>query len=445
MVGNYIKNLTELTMNRFKNKKDLLSYVVYGSLLMLLGFSVTILFVEPAPPNKMVIAAGSEGGAYLRFAREYKKQLAKDGIELEIIETLGSVENLDLLAAGKADAALLQSGIAEASECPGISCLGSLYFEPLWVFVRQGFALNNIDQLKECKIVIGPQGSGTRKVVLQLLRDNGLTSEDLTVVELRELSPVEALVQEKIDIFFKVSALDSPLIMSLVNDRGVALVPFLRAEANIRRHRFLAKVVLPQGVISLKNNVPATDMVLIAPVATLVVSDGLHPALAGLLSQVIDRVHRQGSLLDSRPHQFPSQENLDFPLNDEAERYYRHGVPFLQRYLPFWMAIQLDRLKIMLLPLLALLIPLFKLLPLTYRWRMRSRIYRWYDLIQTIDYDVRQESSSASSCIARLNEIEEEVRQICVPLSFASELYSLRQHIDLLRRQIAVLENPQKQ
>ena len=425
-------------MKKPQTAKELVRFYSYGILLVLMGFAVTYQFIEPAPPSKLVLATGAPGGAYLEFAKEYRTLLHDDGVSLEIIETSGSMENLALLATGKADAALLQGGIADSLEYPDLLGLGSLYFEPLWVFTRQGFKLESLAQLSGKKVVLGSEGSGTRKVVLQLLQDNEIDVATLVEVGLTGMSAVDALRQGKVDIIFMVAAVSSAKVQTLLNSDHLAPVNFVRAEAYTRRHSFLSKVTLSQGVVNLKKNIPPQDVTLVAPAATLVVRESLHPALAGLLTQVIDKVHGKGSLLNSRRHQFPSADYIDFPLSDEAEQFYRRGVPFLQRYLPFWMAIQLDRLKILMLPLLALLLPLFKILPLTYRWRMRSRIYRWYDILQTLDYEVRREPtrSALEAFFVRLDEIEEEVRQISVPLPYAAELYGLRHHLDLLRRQV---------
>ncbi len=429
-------------MKKPQTARELVRFYSFGIFIFLLGFAITYQFIEPAPPSKLVLASGASGGAYLEFAKEYQKLLAEDGVLLEILETSGSMDNLSLLADGKVDAALLQSGIAESREYPDLLGLGSLYFEPLWVFLRPGLTLEMLPQLSGKKVVLGSEGSGTRKVVLQLLKDNGIDVGNLVDVELTGMPAVDALRQGSVDVMFLVAAVSSPMVQTLLNSDHLSPVNFGRADAYARRHNFLSKVTLPQGVVSLKKNIPSQDVVLVAPAATLVVRDSFHPALAGLLTQVIDQVHGKGSLLNSHRHQFPSTEYLDFPLSDDADRFYRRGVPFMQRYLPFWMAIQFDRLKLLLLPLLALLIPLFKILPLTYRWRMRSRIYRWYDTLQILDYEVRQDCtrSVVEGFFARLNEIEEEVRQITVPLAYASELYSLRLHIDLLRRQVGEIK-----
>jgi len=429
-------------MKKNRSGKELLRLYSYGLFVVLLGFAITYQFIEPAPPSELVIAAGSKGGAYLKCAHKYQQLLAQDGISLKVLETAGSKENLALLAAGKVDIALMQSGVAEAEDYPELLGIGSLYYEPLWVFTRPGFTLTKLSQLSNHRVILGPEGSGTRQVVLQLLSDNGIDPTDLQKIELTGNAKVEALRQGKVDVLFTITAISSTAVNTLLRSKSVSLVSFARADAYTRRHSFLSKITLAQGVISLKENIPAQDVTLVAPTATLVTTENLHPALAGLMAQVINKVHSRGALLNLKRHQFPSGEYLDFPLSDDARRFYRRGVPLLQRYLPFWAAIQLDRLKLLLLPLLALLLPLFKILPLTYRWRMRSRVYRWYDTLQILDFEVRQELSkeAVGIFIDRLDKIEEDVRQINVPLAYASELYSLRVHIDLLRRQISEIK-----
>ncbi len=434
--------IMENSIRRTRSGRELLRLFGYGLFVILLGFAITYQFIEPAPPTKLTIAAGSKGGAYLKYAHEYQKRLTQDGITLKILETAGSQENLSLLAAGKADIALVQSGVAKATDYPDVVGIGSLYYEPLWVFTRPNFTLTRLSQLHNHKVVFGPEGSGTRQVVLQLFQDNGIDPGLLQEVPMSDEQASNALQKNQLDVLFTITAIAAPGIQQLLRNKSISLVNFSRADAYTRRHNFLSKITLSQGVIDLEKNIPPRDITLISPVATLVATKNLHPALAGLLTQVIDQVHNHWSILNQRQHQFPSAEHLDFPVSNDARRFYRRGVPLLQRYLPFWAAIQLDRLKLLLLPFLALLLPLFKILPMTYRWRMRARVYRWYDTLQMLDFEVRQSLSKegVKDFIDRLNKIEDDVRRINIPLAYASELYSLRVHIDLLRRQISEIK-----
>ncbi len=227
-------------------------------------------------------------------------------------------------------------------------------------------------------------------------------------------------------------------MQNLLLDSRVSLMSLRRAEAYTRLHNYLSHVLLPEGSLDMANNLPDRDVHLIAPAATLVAGQNMHPALIDLVMQITETIHKDNALLTPTQN-FPSPDYLDFALSDEAERYYKHGPPFLQRYMPFWAASLVDRLKFMVLPLVALILPLMKILPPTYRWRIRSKIYRWYDQLHELDLYVRDNSSQeiVQQSLNTLDEMEDEVRQVEVPLSYAEELYHLRLHIDLLRNQLS--------
>jgi hypothetical protein len=173
------------------------------------------------------------------------------------------------------------------------------------------------------------------------------------------------------------------------------------------------------------------------PTTQMVARSDLHPALIDLFIQTAEKVHKLGGGFERRG-EFPSPKYLDFELSEEAKRFYQSGPSFLQRYLPFWVANFLNRIKIMLLPLVALLFPLFKLMPTVYRWRMRSRIYRWYSELEAVDPEMHKEDLSANlyEYLLSLDNLEVKVSNISVPPAYYEELYSLRLHIDMLRNKL---------
>jgi hypothetical protein len=215
-------------------------------------------------------------------------------------------------------------------------------------------------------------------------------------------------------------------------------MPIRLADALVLRHRFLSLIPVPRGVIDPARVQPPNDMALLAPTAGLVVRDDFHPALVELLLRAAERVHRPGGLFEA-PGEFPAGKHLDFPLNDEARRYLKSGPGFLQRYLPFWIANFIDRTKVMIVPLLTLLIPVFRILPPAYKWRMRSKIIRWYkDLVrleQRLSANAPGEDSSPLT--AELDRIAAEVRKMEIPPGYLDSVYSLRLHIDVVRDRIA--------
>ncbi len=408
-----------------------------GVVLALIALMFAYQFVEPAPPKSLTIATASAEGAYYSFANEYKDYFAKEKIHLEVLETSGSVENLDLLEKGKVDVAFLQGGIGAAIDYPDFVGLASLYEEPLVIFVRKGLQVKTFADFAGKKIAAGKKGSGTRKIVEQLLDDNELSDkDDLEIVPLGGKDGAKELLAGNIDALLMVIRADAQIVQQLFLDEKVDLVSLDRAEAYTRLHGYLSHIVLVEGVLDMAKNIPNQDYHLIAPSATLVARSDIHPALVDLMMQVADKVHDENSVLTAN-RDYPSPLNLDFPISAESDRYFKHGPPFLQRYLPFWAASLIDRLKFMILPLLALLIPLMKVLPPTYRWRIRSRIYRWYDELHELDIELKNDENveTLTEALKVVNTMEQEVREVEVPLSYAEELYNLRLHMDLLRKQ----------
>ena len=406
-------------------------------ILALAGCFVAWQFVNPAPPDTITIATGQQGGAYLLFAERYQTLLAKEQITLNILETAGSVENLKLLETDgdSVDIAFVQGGIASTAGNPDLLSLASLYYEPLWVFYRGTETLTRLTELQARRIAAGEPGSGTHALAITLLEDNRLNSEDILPVGGQQAA--EALISGKVDAAFFVASVHSPLVQKLLRTQDIQLMSLARADAYTRLHHSLSLITLPEGTIDLQENIPPRDTQLLAATANLVVSDDFHPALVGLLLQAAEEVHGGGSLFDP-PGYFPNDKILEFPLKDGARQYFKHGPPFLQRYLPFWTANLLDRMKIMLIPLLTLLIPLFKIMPPTYRWQARKKVYRWYRELKTLDVEHPEQlpADTLNSSIRMLDQIEEEARKVTVPLSYSDELYNLRLHIDLVRSKL---------
>ncbi len=405
-------------------------------LIALAGCLIAWQFVNPAPPDTITIATGQQGGAYVLFAERYREILAREDITLNILETAGSVENLDLLEQEprSVDIAFVQGGTAASPPATDLVSLASLYYEPLWVFYRGTEELTRIRQLKDRRVAVGEPGSGTQAVARTLLQDNGLDDGQVTQLPVGGEAAVNALLKGTADAVFLVASVESPLVQQLLHTPGIRLMSFARATAYSRLHHFLSPITLPEGVIDLQSNIPPRDTTLLAATANLVAQEDFHPALVGLLLQAAREIHGGGSLF-AAPYTFPNQQNLEFPLDSHARRYFRFGPPFLQRFLPFWTANLVDRLKIMLIPLLTLLVPLFKVMPPTYRWQVRKKIYRWYSELKALDFEHPEAlpPETISATVRQLDEIEEEVRKVRVPLSYSDELYNLRLHIDMVR------------
>lgn len=422
--------------------RDLLSVGLPILLLIVLAFWGAAQFIKPAPPSKLTISTGAESGAYYRFATIYKDVLARYGIETELKPSAGSIENLARLRDPSiaVDAAFIQGGTAHFTEGDELESLGDFYYEPLWVFYRAGLAVGALDQvsaLKGRRIAIGGPGSGTQHLSREILAANDISSENTHWVAEGGLGLVEKLSRGQLDAVFVVGPPQSALVWSLLYADNVRLMNFAQAAAYTRRFPHLGQLVLPRGAIDLVRDIPNQDVNLVAPITTLMVRTSTHPALIDLLMQGAAEVHGAPGVFQ-RQGEFPRAGHSEFPLSKEAERYYKSGKPFLQRYLPFWAATLVDRLVVMLLPLIAVLVPLFRFAPSLYGWRIRSRIYKRYGELKFLESELEEapQRHSRDEWLARLDKIEAAVNHMPTPLAFADMLYTLRSHINLVRSKL---------
>ena len=419
--------------------KDLLAILGPVAIAVIAAFIVAFQWVKPAPPSRVVIATGRSDGAYYRYAQLYRERLAKAGITLEVRETSGSVENIRLLEDPKSgvDIAFVQGGTASgASTTDRLVSLGSLYFEPMWVFSRTTPGPTDLRELKGRRLAVGPEGSGTRAVAVQLLAANGISDANTRLLPITGTPAVEALRNNLVDTVFLIAGPSSPAVKEMLHLKGIELLGFPRADAYAKYFAFLNKLVLPAGALSLQENLPAKESLLLAPAATLVVSNDFHPALVDLVLVTAAAIHGHRGLFEAE-HQFPSPDYLEFPLMHEAERYHKSGPPFLARYLPFWAATLVDRIKVLVLPLLVL-VPLARLAPLVYKWRNRSKIIKRYRDVLDVDRALAHHPNpeQCAALLARMDRIEEDVRNLKLPLGYADAHYHLQMHADLVRRRV---------
>jgi TRAP transporter TAXI family solute receptor len=412
---------------------------VWGVLILIIaaGFLITYQYVGAPPPKVIRIATGAKNGAYYAFAQEYARLLANDGIALEVVPTAGTVENLDLLKKGEVALALVQGGSASDEDKRQLQSLGNLFFEPVWVFTRAQKRIKRFSHLKGQRVAVGIAGSGTHLLATQLLSAAGINESNTTLVRADSAQTAAALSKGSIDAAFFVASPAAPLVRDLLDHPENELLNFERAPAYGRLFPFLTAVTLYEGVINLERNLPSRDTSLVATSANLAARKDLNASLVPALLGAVTRVHQPGGVLE-RKRQFPSVDFVDLPVNEDAARYITNGPSFLFRWLPYGWAVFLDRVKILLVPFLALMIPLFRIAPPLYNWRIRSKIYRWYAAVREIDLKVQKhaESGDAEPLLRQLKELEREVSSVSVPLSYAGELYHVRLHIGFLQQEV---------
>ena len=325
------------------------------------------------PPRTIVMATGPAGGANYELGARYREVLARSGVELKLVPTAGSLQNLRLLRDPKSgvSVALVQGGAA-SGEMSGVESLGTVGYEPLWLFHR-GEIGGTVRGLAGRRVSIGPEGSGARAFALDVLKR---TKTEGAIGELLDYSPqvaAEKLIAGDIDAAFIVTGWDSPAVQSLINAKGVELASFPRADAMVALYPFLTKLTLPRGIFDIADDRPAADVVLLGSKSILAVRANLHSALQYLLLTAATEIHSQSGVFQNAMH-FPIAESVDLPLSAEAERFQKSGRPFLQEQLPFWLAVLVGRALVVLVPLAAVAYPIFRFLPMMYGWMMRSRI-----------------------------------------------------------------------
>jgi uncharacterized protein len=389
-------------------------------------------FIEPPAPRTIKIATGKTTGSYYKYALEYQKILKKENFDLQIIPTVGSVEALSLLERHKVDVAFVQGGTASPKDIKNLNSLCSIYYEPLWIFYK-GASLQYLYQLKGKRIYIGDVGSGTRALALVLLGENNINSKNTNFVDIGNTNPKMALKDGKVDAIFSVISPNSSMVQEMLADKEIKLFSFKRAKAYSKKLSYLSALTLGEGVINLEKNIPSKDKVLLGTTATLVATKTLHPVLVKLLLKAAKKVHSPASIF-SVQNEFPTYKYTQIPMSDNAKRYLVKGDGFLEKFLPFWLANSIERLTIMIIPLLTLLFPLFKgALPL-YRWKIRSAIYKWYKILHEVDSRLLNANKEELLAIKKdltkmLDAIQKDTK---IPLSYMGEYYDLKVHANLI-------------
>ncbi len=417
-----------------------------AALIVLAGIGAWVL--QSSIPRKIVMASGSKDGLYHIYAQRYREILARDGVAVEERLTAGAGENAALVADPRSgvDVAFMQAGVITPEDRGKVVMLASLYYEPLWVFHRKGEAIAHLDELRGRKVAIGAPGQGVRSFALPLLEANDVTAANTTFVPLSGAEGLRALRDGTVDAAMLVGGVIAPVIHEALLDPKLELMNNARAEAYQRRFPHVTRLVLPAGAVDFARHVPPEDVNLVATEAMLVSRDDLNPALVNLLYEAARELHSSQGYFE-KPREYPNTDPVDLPVSLDADRHQRFGPSLLHRYLPFFAAAYVEKLVILLVPLLVLIVPLVNLLPQLLRWRVRSRIYRWYGELALLEREVamHKENPPVERWLADIDRIELAAARIKTPASYASEAYTLREHIGLVRRSVlAVAEGAAK-
>ncbi len=415
------------------SRRELFAVFAPVVLILALGLWLAFRLVQPAPGNTIVMLSGPKESSYYTLAERYAKIIARSGVKVQIVETDGAKDNLLRLANPKvrADVGFVLGGLTDGVKIDDLMSLGSVFVQPMLVFYRGKEPVEYLIQLAGKRIAIGPEGSGTRTIAMKFLAANGMDKPADNLLGMEGEEAVAALKDGKIDADFLMGELvRGPMMRELLKVPGIRLMSFKQGDGYVRRLKFLSRLTLPEGGFDLGLNLPPQETELVGPTVELIARDDLDAALSDLLISAAQEIHRPAGMY-RKAGEFPAPLERDFPISEDAQRFYRSGTPFLYKKLPFWLASLVDRFVVVLVPLIVVMIPAFRLLPAIYRWRMRSRIYKWYGALMAIERDMLADPSGADQAKIRkrLEDIQEAVNNLRTPLAYADQLYVLRDHI----------------
>src|SRR5215467_1360743 len=410
--------------------------------LILLAVAVTIVWVG-LPPRVVLMTSGAPGSDYEALAERYRNILKRSGVELRLLPSGGGVENLRRLNDPKSGVSVsfAQGGLTTEAQSPDLASLGTMFFEPFWLFSRVQ-AGPGLEGLRGKRLSIGPEGSGTRAMTQQLMTLNHIPPDFAEFRALSDQQAGEALLSGQIDAATLVTSWDSLVVRQLLASSDVSVVGFQRPDAYVALNPYLTKLRLPAGVGNMATNRPPVDVDLVAPKVSLIVRRDLHPAIQYLLLEAAAEIHSSPDIFQQFGR-FPAAERGDLPLSEHAQQFYKAGIPFLQHHLPFWLAVLASRLLVVLIPLIALVYPVLSLAPQLYLWYVRRRIHRLYGELRLIEYELESRGGAATSdLLAQLQQWDARAKQLRIPVEFVPAVYSLRMHIALTRNQLARRTSP---
>lgn len=419
-----------------KNFMKLQSLII-GFILLIIGILLAIKYSEHSLPKKIILLTGDSKGAYYSFGLEYKEVIAKEGIEVEVLTTKGSLDNIKLLESGTGDIAFVQGGTREEND-NRLESLGSLYREPLWVFYKKDFVLDHLINLKGKTISVGPSESGTKKVSQYLLSLNDVTEQNSKILNYSFEEQAKLLKEGKLDAAFFVTGIDAKIVKELLLEKNIALMSFQNHLAYTYNVSFLTKVEIPEGLIDIKENIPSVNTALVAPTAIAVARKGINPRLVEVFLMAAQKIHKKTK--PGMDGEFPSFKYIDFPLNEQADSFLRFGPSALFKYLPFRIAYIIDRFMILIIPLLTVLFPFAKVAPIIYQWNMNKKLYKWYDVLYEVDKNLKDETNTQKldEGINKLKVLIDEVNKVSVPYVYKKDIYNLKMHISLVSKELVL-------
>ncbi|MGV0998661.1 MAG: TAXI family TRAP transporter solute-binding subunit [Fluviibacter sp.] len=430
--GNYGEILAEELMAFWSFLVSNWMYILPGLILA----AVLIYFVRPLPPKTVRIATGQPNTTFATIGHLYEAEFKKHGVQLELVPSKGAGENMALLQSGQVDAVFTQGGLAFDDHKDEFRSLGSIAYQPLWLFYRgpevEDTDLNHF--LAHRRTSINIPGSGTRPLVEAVFQAHGITVDAPNLIGLDSTRSVQALEKGDIDAIVLVGSMESLNIQELTKTAGVHIYNFSLAEAYAKRFKYLDPVVFPRGAISFHPVSPAQDIHMLSTTVDILTTNHLHPAIQLLFLEAASDFDRNRTSFFSNG-KFPAYMDNRIPESDVARRYFKEGTPLLWGYVPFWLASLFDEIWFYLLAISAIVIPAISLLPSYRKNHAVLSIESCYGQLRQIENALLKNDAraNAATLLQQINDLSLQVRKLWVPTGNRTAYYDLRSAVNIVR------------
>jgi TRAP-type uncharacterized transport system substrate-binding protein len=402
---------------------------------------------HPLPPQRVVMAAGGQQGSYARVVQRYAQQLEKQGITVERRFADTPEETLrQLLQPTRADAATeppsfgFAHGIYAVPGMP-LQALAVVGREPVWLFSKSNGPAALGDVVGR-RVSAGTAASSTQLAARQMLAYAGLQAEDVQFVPMASMVAVNALVDGKIDLVFQAAGEDAQSIQLLLKQNNIQLLGYDQAGALSAKDTRLQPMLLPQGAIELRGNVPPRDLTLMSLQTHLLVRPDMHPALQRALLAAAADIHSETSFLQ-RQGEFPTTRNTEFALSPVALNYSLGNRPWLESLLPYGVAQAASLLLFAVLPILACTALLLTWIPRLFDWRISSALNYFYGELKFLEREMDRVATNnpigLKNLLEQIDKIERQVVLLELPDRFSERWYTLREHLAAARERLLTL------
>jgi hypothetical protein len=425
-------------------KDSLLELRVTFILILALIVGVVV-YLKPIPTTDITLATSYKGGDWYMFGEHAIEPLKEEGIKLNVLATNGSIENADDLINPKIDtnAAFIYAGSVSQEQSKQMYSLGSISYDPVWIFYRKELVgkVSTFQDLAKYRVVLAPKKSGSYVLTKKLFHANGIEIENNpNFVPGTWESASADLLENKADVYIFLTTIVDPIVQKLLVAPEVALFDVPNAQAYQKKFSYLESVMLPAGSIDIEKQIPAKDISLIATTTTLAVRRDMHPALQlGLLMAMKHTIQESPRLFFAKRNEFPAYVDPGVQISPTARSYYNYGPPKAITYLPYWLAVFVDRFTLVVLAAFAVIYPLSKLnfQLRNFRFTILKRTY--YEMLFNLEKEItgkRLTSEEQEALLKKLDLIDKNVLKHRIPVGQEVEYFLFVNALQLLRQKI---------